>query len=59
MALFDFIGAFWQVLVVFGLHWGLLPLAMINYGLLGYDFILSTCLCVSFAQTFSGSKRVP
>ena len=46
------IGAFWQVLVIFGLHWGLVPLAMINYGLLGYDFILSPCFCVSFAQTF-------
>lgn len=46
------IGAFWQVLVIFGLHWGLAPLAMINYGLLGYDFILSPYFCVSFAQTF-------
>lgn len=46
------IGAFWQVLVIFGLHWGLVPLAMINYGLLGYDFILSPSFCVSFAQTF-------
>ena len=46
------IGAFWQVLVIFGLHWGLVPLAMINYGLLGYDFILSPYFCVSFAQTF-------
>ena len=34
------IGASCQVLVIFGLHWGLVPLAMINYGLLGYDFIL-------------------
>ena len=41
------IGAFWQVLVIFGLHWSLVPLAMINYSLLGYDFILSP-----FAQTF-------
>ena len=46
------IGAFWQVLVIFGLHWGLVPLAMINFGLLGYDFILSPYFCVSFAQTF-------
>ena len=46
------IGAFWQVLVIFGLHWSLVPLAMINYSLLGYDFILSPCFCVSFAQTF-------
>ena len=46
------IGAFWQVLVIFGLHWGLVPLAMINYGLMGYDTFLSPCFCVSFAQTF-------
>lgn len=46
------IGAFWQVLVIFGLHWSLVPLAMINYSLLGYDFILSPNFCVSFAQTF-------
>lgn len=46
------IGAFWQVLVIFGLHWSLVPLVMINYSLLGYDFILSPSFCVSFAQTF-------
>lgn len=46
------IGAFWQVLVIFGLHWGLVPLAMINYGLTGYDTFLSPYFCVSFAQTF-------
>lgn len=46
------IGAFWQVLVIFGLHWSLVPLAMINYSLLGYDFILSPYFYVSFAQTF-------
>ena len=46
------IGASCQVLVIFGLHWSLVPLAMINYSLLGYDFILSPYFCVSFAQTF-------
>lgn len=46
------IGAFWQVLVIFGLHWGIVPLALINYSNLGYDFILSPYFCVSFAQTF-------
>lgn len=39
-------------LVIFGLHWGLVPLALINYSNLGYDFILSPYFCVSFAQTF-------
>ena len=46
------IGASCQVLVIFGLHWGLVPLALINYATLGYDFILSPYFCVSFAQTF-------
>lgn len=46
------IGAFWQVLVIFGLHWGLVPLGLINYATLGYDFILSPYFCISFAQTF-------
>lgn len=46
------IGAFWQVLVIFGVHWGLVPLGMINYGSLGYDYVLSPYFCVSFAQTF-------
>lgn len=45
-------GAFWQVLVIFGLHWGLVPLGLINYATLGYDFILSPYFCVSFAQIF-------
>ena len=44
------IGAFWQVLVIFGVHWGLIPLAMNNYGSLGYDFILSPFFAASFAQ---------
>lgn len=45
------VGAFWQVLVIFGLHWGLVPLAMMNYGTLGYDFILSPYFTASFAQS--------
>lgn len=46
------IGASCQVLVIFGLHWGLVPLGLINYATLGYDFILSPYFCISFAQTF-------
>lgn len=45
------VGAFWQVLVIFGLHWGLIPLAMINFGTLGYDIILSPYFAASFAQS--------
>ena len=46
------IGSLWQVFVMFGVHWGLVPLGMINYGTLGYDYVLSPYFCVSFAQTF-------
>lgn len=47
------VGAFWQVLVIFGLHWGLLPLCLENYATLGYDFTLCPYFCVSFAQSFA------
>ena len=46
-----FLGAFWQVLVIFGLHWGVVPLAFVNLGNLGYDYILSLVFAASFAQT--------
>ncbi len=45
------VGAFWQVLVIFGLHWGLVPLSMMNYSQLGYDMILSPYFAASFAQS--------
>lgn len=48
-----FIGAFWQVLVIFGLHWALVPLAILNYAALGYDNVLSPYFCVSFAQSMA------
>ncbi|MFP7494372.1 beta-glucoside-specific PTS transporter subunit IIABC [Terribacillus saccharophilus] len=31
------IGAFWQVIVIFGVHWGITPLALANYDLYGRD----------------------
>jgi PTS system beta-glucosides-specific IIC component len=45
------IGALWQVLVIFGLHWSLIPLAMINLAGQGYDAVLATSFAASFAQT--------
>ncbi|MFS0660919.1 beta-glucoside-specific PTS transporter subunit IIABC [Niallia alba] len=44
------IGGFWQVLVIFGLHWGLVPIAINNVATLGYDTILSPVFAASFAQ---------
>lgn len=46
------IGAVWQILVIFGLHWSLVPICMINYATIGYDAFLSAYFCVSFGQTF-------
>lgn len=46
-----FIGGFWQVFVMFGLHWGLTPIAMNNLAMLGNDPILATSMAVCFAQT--------
>lgn len=45
------LGAFWQVLVIFGLHWGLIPIALINFSTLGSDFVLSPYFAASFAQS--------
>ncbi|RDU23916.1 beta-glucoside-specific PTS transporter subunit IIABC [Anaerosacchariphilus polymeriproducens] len=45
------VGTFWQVLVIFGLHWGLVPILFMNYSSLGYDSVLSGFFAPSFAQT--------
>ncbi len=45
------IGGLWQVFVLFGLHWGLVPLVFVNLATLGYDSILALSFAASFAQT--------
>ncbi|MDF7671422.1 beta-glucoside-specific PTS transporter subunit IIABC [Orbaceae bacterium ESL0721] len=45
-----FIGGFWQVLVIFGLHWGIVPISINNLTLLGYDSIMPLLLPAVFAQ---------
>ncbi len=45
------VGALWQVLVIFGLHWSLIPLLIINMTTMGYDQILSPYFAASFAQS--------
>ena len=47
------VGALWQVLVIFGLHWSLIPICMINFATYGYDFTLTSYFCVSFAQSMA------
>lgn len=46
-----FMGAFWQVFVIFGLHWGFVPIAINNLTVLHYDPILASVFGASFAQT--------
>jgi beta-glucoside PTS system EIICBA component len=46
-----FIAGFWQVFVMFGLHWGIIPIGMNNLSALGYDSLLATTVAVCFAQT--------
>lgn len=45
------IGGFWQIFVMFGLHWGLVPIAINNIAVYGYDPILAMSFAASFAQT--------
>lgn len=44
------VAALWQVLIIFGLHWGLVPLGIINLSTLGYDFVLAPSVVCVFAQ---------
>ena len=44
-------GAFWQVFVIFGVHWGFVAVMMTNIAAMGYDPILGLSLAASFAQT--------
>lgn len=45
-----FVGGLWQVFVIFGLHWGLVPIAINNLTVHGADPILGTMFAASFAQ---------
>jgi PTS system beta-glucosides-specific IIC component len=46
-----FVGFFWQILVMFGLHWALIPLTMSNFANFGLDRTLVGMFVASFAQT--------
>lgn len=45
------IGGFWQVFVMFGLHWGLVPIALNNIALGADQVVLPAMFAASFAQT--------
>ncbi|MCD7091553.1 PTS beta-glucoside transporter subunit IIABC [Klebsiella quasipneumoniae] len=45
-----FMGAAWQVLVIFGLHWGFVPLMINNFSALGHDTLLAVLTPAVLAQ---------
>ncbi|MGM0124993.1 PTS system beta-glucoside-specific IIABC component [Enterococcus sp. AZ194] len=45
------LGFFWQVLVIFGLHWSVIPLAIMQMQQDGASQVLVGSFCASFAQT--------
>lgn len=49
------IGGFWQVVVIFGVHWGVTPMVMANFANQGYDSFqaFQTCaVCAQMAAAF-------
>ncbi|MBL1227640.1 PTS glucose transporter subunit IIA [Enterococcus sp. BWB1-3] len=45
------LGFFWQVLVIFGLHWSVIPLAIMQITQDGFSQVLTGSFAASFAQT--------
>ncbi|AZK48124.1 beta-glucoside-specific PTS transporter subunit IIABC [Paenibacillus lentus] len=48
------VGAFWQVFVIFGVHWGLVPIMLNNVTTLGYDTMLPMVGAAVLAQAGAG-----
>lgn len=45
------VGFFWQIMVIFGVHWGLIPIYINNIMTLGYDNVMMPFFATTFAQT--------
>ena len=45
------VGGFWQILVIFRLHWAITPIMINNVQTLGFDTVMIGMFCASFAQT--------
>ncbi|NGZ75654.1 beta-glucoside-specific PTS transporter subunit IIABC [Saccharibacillus alkalitolerans] len=43
-------GGFWQVFVIFGVHWGFVPIMLSNLGTIGYDTMLPMLAAPVLAQ---------
>jgi len=46
-----FLGGFWQVFVIFGLHWGLVPLMINNLSIHGQDFMAPLLFAAVMGQS--------
>ena len=44
------LGALWQVMVMFGLHWALVPLAILDFSTKGWSTLLVASTAICFAQ---------
>ena len=40
--------ALWPVMIIFGVHWGMVPIVMNNHAVLGYDYILPLTVGTNF-----------
>ena len=49
------VGGFWEVLVIFGVHWGITPVTVGNYANLGYDTFTGLQASAVFSQ--AGAAR--
>lgn len=45
------VGILWQVLVIFGLHWAVIPISLMNMASLGYDMVIAGSFGCAFATT--------
>lgn len=45
------VGVLWQVLVIFGLHWAIIPISIMNMSSLGYDTVIAGSFGCAFAAT--------
>lgn len=46
-----FVGFFWQILVMFGLHWAVVSIGISNVGVNGFDIVMPAMMATTFAQT--------
>ena len=44
------LGGLWQIMVMFGMHWGLVPIVIKNLGTFGFDFLLPIAVAGVLAQ---------